>query len=767
MFVASLDKMNDFLLQSIKSGRFPERQTAFYKGNPISRKLVIDLFCSQLISRNIDMAARILRSQNLCYYTIGSAGHEGNVCIGEIARLQDPMFLHYRSGALFVQKSRKLAGKDIVDDLVHSLLNDFRDPIAAGRHKVFGSFGMNVPPQTSTIASHLPKAVGAALSIEKSRKMNLASPWPLDSVVICSFGDGSINHASAQAAFNTTSWCQHQHIPVPILFVCEDNGLAVSVRTPPDWVKTATEFRPYLNYFQADGTDLFETYAETLEAIAHVRTTKKPAFLHLKTVRLMAHAGSDLESRYRSQEEILRDQEQDPLLHSARILLESNYISSLEILSLYEECRDRVASSVERLSASVILAPKHSLVGEMRIKGKIGPKALPVSNEEREEKFGAEYALLDRPQTLGRLINWVLIDTLLHYKNTLILGEDVAEKGGIYNITAGLVKRFGTHRVFNTLLYETSILGAAIGFAHNGILPIPEIQFLSYVHNAEDQIRSEASTLLYLSNGQFSNPMVIRIAGLAYQGFGGHFHNENSLAVFRDIPGIVIACPSRGNDAVNMFRRCVDLAQTKDKICIFIEPIALYAKKDLYDEGDGAWLSRYPGPDAIDMDIDSISVFGSGEDIAIFTYGNCLPISLQATKILKEKYDCNVRVIDLRWLKPLRIDQIAEQVQYVESVLIVDECRPQGSVSEEILAELAVRGLLKTRNIARITAADAFVPIGSAAEHVLPQVEDVIKKCLEMTSGQKIKSMIDRPEIATSDVVTATVIFANKLPASL
>ena len=155
------------------------------------------------------------------------------------------------------------------------------------------------------------------------------------------------------------------------------------------------------------------------------------------------------------------------------------------------------------------------------------------------------------------------------HQELVMMGEDIGNKGGVYGVTQKLADRFGPDRIIDTLLDEQSILGLAIGLAHNGFVPMPEIQFLAYLHNAEDQLRGEAATLSVFSNGQFTNPMVLRIAGLGYQkGFGGHFHNDNSLAVLRDIPGIVIACPSRGDDAAMMLRECVRLAREEQRVVV-------------------------------------------------------------------------------------------------------------------------------------------------------------------------------------------------------
>ena len=148
--------------------------------------------------------------------------------------------------------------------------------------------------------------------------------------------------------------------------------------------------------------------------------------------------------------------------------------------------------------------------------------------------------------------------------------------------------------MFDTLLDEQAILGLALGAGQLGLLPVPEIQYLAYLHNALDQIRGEASTLQFFSRGQFQNPMVVRVAGYAYQkGFGGHFHNDDSTAALRDIPGLCIASPSRGDDAAAMLRTCVAAARSEGSVCLFLEPIALYRTADLHAPGDGLYAFPY------------------------------------------------------------------------------------------------------------------------------------------------------------------------------
>jgi len=188
---------------------------------------VVDLFESQLASRLLDLTARWLRAHNAGFYTIGSSGHEGNAVFGKVFRHTDMAFLHYRSGAFVIQRAKQLPGATTWWDLMLSLTASSEDPLSGGRHKVWGSVSLHMPPQTSTIASHLPKAVGAALSIPRAAYFNLKTRLPFDSVVVCNFGDASANHSTALGAINVAKWSSHLNISLPLVFVCEDNSVGI------------------------------------------------------------------------------------------------------------------------------------------------------------------------------------------------------------------------------------------------------------------------------------------------------------------------------------------------------------------------------------------------------------------------------------------------------------------------------------------------------------------------------------------------------------
>lgn len=725
-----VDALNEQFSKCVKSQQFPAALSSTrLHDTDLTPEQAIAIFSAQIASRQFDLITRELKASHQFYYSIGSSGHEGNAAVAAAFRYDDMAFLHYRSAAFFLQRLNQAGYEHAERDLLLSFAASKDDPMAQGRHKVLGSKAYFIPPQTSTIASHLPKAVGAAMSIARAKELAITSTLAEDSVVICSFGDASINHASAQSALNTASWIAYQHYPLPLVFVCEDNGWGISVKTPADWVAVNLKARANIHYLYGDGLNIFSTYAQAKRAEQLARKQHQPVFLHMKCVRLLGHAGSDIESLYRTETECLHDEFNDPLLHSARLLIDEQVLSIDDVLALYQTIGKRIRAQTESINGYNCLDSRRAIMASI-VPNIHHASPNPASEAQRRECFAEQYEHLHKPRNMSQSINHALTDLMLQYPNTVLFGEDVGKKGGVYHVTANLQQRFGQRRVFDTLLDETTILGTAIGMAHNGFLPIPEIQFFAYLHNAEDQLRGEAATLSFFSNGQFTNPMLLRIACFAYQkGFGGHFHNDNSIAVLRDIPGIIIACPSSGADAAKMLRTCAALAYEQQRIVVFLEPIALYMQKDLHQPGDGLWLCDYPRPDET-IGLGEINKVGDSKSLAIISYANGFYLSLQAKRRLEEEHHTSACVIDLRWLAPLPIDTLIAELHDVSNILIVDECRQTGSISEALITAFYEHGI--SANIKRITAADSFITLGTSWEHLLPSTKEIINTALTM-----------------------------------
>ena len=321
-------------------------------------------------------------------------------------------------------------------------------------------------------------------------------------------------------------------------------------------------------------------------------------------------------------------------------------------------------------------------------------------------------------------------------QRVVVFGEDVGRKGGVYGATRGLARRFGAGRVFDTLLDEQSILGFALGAGMAGLLPVPEIQYLAYLHNAEDQLRGEAATLPFFSQGAYRNPMVVRVAGLGYQqGFGGHFHNDNAVAVLRDIPGLVIACPARGGDGAAMLRTCLAAAAVDGTVSVFLEPIALYHTRDLHEADDAGWLDHYVPPERWESEHVPIGrgrTYGDGRDLTVVSFANGLRMSLRVAQRL-ERRGIRARVLDLRWLVPLPVEDLLREASVTGRVLVVDETRRSAGVSEGVLAALVDGGF--TGTMSRVTSKDSFIPLGPAASHVLLAEDEIEAAAVRLTEG--------------------------------
>ncbi|WP_313408012.1 thiamine pyrophosphate-dependent enzyme [Aeromicrobium sp.] len=668
------------------------------------------LYAAQVQSRHLDLAARWLQAQGRGHYTIGSAGHESNAALGLLSEVSDPALLHYRSGGLYAARSAKAGRDDGVRAVLLSLVSARSDPMSGGRHKVFGHPALSIIPQTSTIASHLPRAVGLGLGLGFAKQLGRHTAWPDDAVVICSFGDASANHSTALGALNAAAYLSHRGLPCPVLFVCEDNRIGISTASPHGWPGAMLEALPGVGYRAVEGHDPVGLLDRTAAALDEVRTTRRPSVLHLSTVRFLGHAGSDAEIAYRKQRQIEADYDQDPVVATARALVDAGAITGAEALAAYEDARSRVMEQAESVLSESGLQTRASVSAPLDLPA---VTSVPARTGEGSRR------------TLAQAINATLAELLEEHPQTLVFGEDVGVKGGVYGVTRGLRKRFGGQRVFDTLLDEQTILGTALGTALAGFVPVPEIQYLAYLHNAEDQLRGEAATLAFFSNGQYRNGMVVRIAGLAYQrGFGGHFHNDNSVAVLRDIPGLVVAVPSHPADAPGLLRACHELAR-RGQVCVYLEPIARYHSRDLLEEGDGRWTAAPQAEGVIGPG--ELGVHGNGRDAVLVTFGNGTFLSLRAAETLRRRR-IDVTVVDLRWIAPLPEAELAAVCAGFPHVVVVDETRHSGGVGEGVVSALVAAG--HEGRISRVDSADSFIPLGPASETVLLSEADIVAAVL-------------------------------------
>jgi 2-oxoisovalerate dehydrogenase E1 component len=484
---ADLDDLERSLLTAI-SGLEPSSavgagpQAPLAPGSSLTAAGLDHVFGAQLASRHLDHAARWLRAQGEGFYTIGSAGHEANALVAAAVRPTDPALLHYRSGGFYLARAGQVPGHDGVDDVLLGLLAAVDEPIAGGRHKVFGHHALAVVPQTSTIASHLPRAMGVAFAIGRAARLGLPTRWPVDAIAVASFGDASLNHSTAQGALNAAAYTAHQGMLMPLLLVCEDNGWGISVPSPPGWVEASLAGRPGVRYERVEGTDPVGVHDVAEELADHVRATSRPAVLHLRTVRYGGHAGTDVESAYRTAGGIRAELARDPLLATAGVLIDAGRTTPAAVIARYLEGRRVVRRRAEELRTRPRLRSAADVIAPLapHRPAAVADAAAGAASPERRASFFGRLPEDDGPLTLAESINRALGDVLCTDERVLVFGEDVGVKGGVYGVTRGLQRKAGRRRVFDTLLDEQSILGLALGAGLSGLVPIPEIQYLAY-----------------------------------------------------------------------------------------------------------------------------------------------------------------------------------------------------------------------------------------------------------------------------------------------
>ncbi|MDI6098119.1 transketolase C-terminal domain-containing protein [Actinoplanes sp. NEAU-A12] len=708
-------------LRPPESGRAPGDPVR--DGTTLTGARARDLFDAQLTSRHLDLAARWLRSFNEGFHTTGSAGHEGNAAVAAALRGDDPALLHHRSAAFYCVRAAHPGGngpdtarrlEEAARDVLRGVVASVRDPGSGGRDKIFGNPALHLIPALSVAGGHLPRAVGLAHALTRAGE----TAWPADAIVVASFGDGGAGGPAATAALHAAGRLELADQRVPLLLVCEDD-------TPggPDadgWTAAMLRGRPGLRYSFADGCDLAAAYHAAAEAAEFVRAERRPAILHLSTVHLLGQPGDP---------EPGPGLDRDPLVATARLLIEAGLYGPEEVITRYDEVGWQVRKAAEEVlgepklasTAEVVatLAPRRPLRVAHAV-SEAADRALGAGAPTRLRAFDGRLPEDAGPMTLAQAIGATLTDALAAGPQMLIFGP-ATTRGGRHGVTTGLAEP-DDDRVFDSPPDATTILGLAAGAGLAGLLPVPELDCLADLHGGAEQLRTEAATMAYLSAGAYRNPLVLRVPGLAQPfGIGGPLANDNSVAGLRDVPGLVVAVPARAADAAPMLRTCLAAAEADGSVCVFLEPAALYQTRDLYQQGDSEWLAAYSAPGSwagehVPIGRARIYGLGTAQDLTIVTYGNGVRMSLRAAaQLAAEGYGC--RVVDLRWLSPLPAADLVREATVTSRVLIVDETRRSGGVGEGVLAALVDGSFVGS--VRRVAAADAPVPLGPAAQQVL------------------------------------------------
>jgi 2-oxoisovalerate dehydrogenase E1 component len=662
------------------------------------------------ISRAIDDREISLQKQSRVFFQISGAGHEA-LLLGFAHELRpgyDWFFPYYRDLALVLG-----LGVSPTDVLLQAV-GSADDPASGGRQMPahWGDRTRNIVTQSSPTGSQCIPAVGCAEAGRYIvRRPELDLPAHGDEITYVSLGEGATSEGEFWESLNTA--CT-EHLPV--LFVVADNGYAISVpasEQSPAPINELVQGFAGLQVWSIDGTDYVTVRETAREVVSHVRAGVGPALVHARVTRPYSHSAADTQSKYRLPQEMEWESSHDPIDAFERTLIEAGVVSSDEAAAIRAEARQTVADAAKQALAGARPRPDSVLDHVV---------ALPDIPEPGEVATGPEG---DDVVAMGESIRRALHESMAADERIRVFGEDVADareaimadvegKGGVFGTTHGLQRDYGRARCYNTPLAEANIIGRAVGQAIRGLRPTPEIQFFDYIWPAMQQIRSEAATIRWRSNGAFTCPTVMRVPIGGYLQGGSIWHSQSGESIFAHIPGLLVAIPSRASDAAGLLRaafRCED-------------PVLFLEHKHLLRQP----YTRDPFPAA-----EYVVPFGKGryvtrgEDLTIVTWGATVERSRLAAAQLAETDGASIEVIDLRTLVPWDQEMVAESVARTSRLLVVHEDVVRGGFGGEIAAWAAEQSFWQLdAPIGRVGAQECHVAYAPELETaILPQVDDI------------------------------------------
>ena len=706
----------------------------------LSRTQLIEFYRLMYLSRRTDDREILLKRQQKIFFQISCAGHEALLVAAGMALKPgyDWFFPYYRDRAIC------LALGNTVEEQLLQAVGAADDPASGGRQMPshWTSKRLNIVSPSSATATQCLHAVGCAEAgryfthhPDAAKKPSSATDYRAfkdvtfhgDEVTYVSIGEGSTSQGEFWESLNTAS-----NGKLPVLYVVEDNGYAIStpveVNTPGGSISKLVANFPNFHFAEVDGTDAISSYKAMVEAVAYCRSGQGPALVHGHVVRPYSHSLSDDESHYRSHSEIEADSLRDPVLKMQTWLMREGILDAQGINELERRVDEEVQRAADRALAAVLAQPesilKHVYSEDLR------PTDAVFAAAPQPTADKSEHTMLD-------LINVCLRDEMRRDERIVIFGEDVADatrdaelhtghlkgKGGVFKVTHGLQKEFGSDRVWNSPLAEANIVGRAIGMAVRGMKPVVEIQFFDYIWPAVHQMRNELALMRWRSNGTFSCPLVMRVPAGGYLTGGSIYHSQSGESIFTHTPGVRIVMPSNALDAIGLLRTAIRC----DDPVIFLEHKNLY--RSVFGRG------RYPGPEYT-VPFGKAATVKPGKDLTVITYGAVVPRALEAARRMEREHGIDIELIDLRSLAPYDWEAIAESVKKTSKVLVAHEDMKSWGYGAEIAARIGDE-LFHDLDapVRRVGAMDTFCGYQPLLEDaILPQVEHLFQAMRELAA---------------------------------
>jgi len=684
----------------------------------LSKADLLDIYRLMLLSRRIDDREIQLKRQNKIFFQISGAGHEAVLAAASkvFRPAYDWFYTYYRDRALCLGLGMTAT------EMLLCAVGAADDPNSGGRQMPshFGHKDFNIVSASSPTGTQFLQAVGCAeawLRYSNVEAMADAVVGPHgDEVIFVSSGDGTTSEGEFWEALSSAC-----NLKLPVVFVIEDNGYAISVpvevNTPGGSISKLVTGFPGLYIQEVDGCDPIASFETMQRAVDYCRARKGPAMVHAHVIRPYSHSLSDDEVLYRPASERQADAERDPITRFPRTLLEQGLATEAEIEAIRAEVEEEV-----RIATDTALAapqPGTDTIYDFVYSPDVDPTSEQFDTED-DPRFTGD------PTTMVDLLNACMKDEMARDARIVVFGEDVADasreenldkvkgKGGVFKVTWGLQRAFGSDRVYNSPLAEANIIGRAIGLAARGIKPVVEIQFFDYIWPAYMQLRNELALMRWRSNNAFAAPVVVRTTYGGYLKGGAVYHSQTGAAVFTGVPGLRVICPSTALDANGLLRTAI---RCEDPV-LFLEHKHLY--RQTYNKAPN------PGPNFM-IPFGKAKVVRDGSDLTVVTYGAVVQRTLVAAKELEETDGISVEVIDLRSLSPVDWETIFRSIQKTNRVIVAYEDSLSWGYGSEIAARIADEAFeWLDAPVRRVASTDTFVAYAPELEDViLPQVADL------------------------------------------
>ena len=680
----------------------------------LAREQLVAAYRTIYMSRRLDDKEIQLKRQNRIFFQISGAGHEAVLTAAALAMRSgyDWFYPYYRDRALCLQLG--VTPAEMLDEAVGAAI----DPASGGRQMPshWGHKKYNIVSTSSPTGTQFLQAVGSAEASLRAAALGVREGFHGDEVVYCSAGDGTTSEGEFWESLNSAC-----NLKAPIVYLIEDNGYAISV---PVEVNTAggsiskllTGF-PGLLIKQVDGCDLVASYEAMAEAVAYARARKGPALVHAKVIRPYSHSLSDDEVMYRPPEEREADAARDPVTTFPKWLVAQGHATESELAAI----RDEVDAQILAATDDALAQPQPA--GSTAMQFVYSPSVDPTAEQFDTE---ADPHFTGEPTTMVDLLNVCMKDEMRRDEKIIVFGEDVADvsreeymgrvkgKGGVFKVTWGLQKEFGSQRVYNSPLAEANIVGRAIGLAVRGFRPVVEIQFFDYIWPAYMQLRDELATMRWRSNNAFSCPVIVRTT---YGGYirGAIYHSQTGASLFTHCPGLRVVCPSTALDANGLLRTAI---RGEDPV-IFLEHKHLY--RQTYNK------SANPGPNFM-VPFGKARTVREGTDLTVVTYGATVQRAFTAANQAAER-GINVELIDLRTLSPWDQETVYASVKRTNRVIVAYEDSISWGYGAEIAARIADDCFAwLDAPVKRVASTDTFVGYAPQLEDaILPQVDTFVK----------------------------------------